>query len=278
MRSTTRSLARRTRPVARTVRWLRDRDGSRSLTLIGWHRVDGETSDGLSTGVPDFVAHLDVLAARGCRVLSLEDGLAGLRAGSLPPDAVALTFDDGYASVVETAWPLLQDRGWTATLFVVTDSLDRELRFAWDDHAADDPAGRLRLSSADELAKAAADGLDLGSHTCTHPLLTQLDQDALERELVSSRHVLGDLLGRQVSSIAYPAGAWDRRVRAAAGRAGYTVGITVDRGVATPRSPLLSLPRAFVPHDPIDLDLVLDGAYTFLRPLDAVRARRGRRS
>ena len=278
MKSTTRSLARRAHPVARTVRRLRDRDGSRSLTLIGWHRVDGETSEGLSTGVPDFLAHLDVLTARRCRVLSLEEGLAGLRTGSLPPDAVVLTFDDGYASVVETAWPLLQERGWTATLFVVTDSLQRELRFAWDDHATGDPADRLRLSTGEELAKAAADGLDLGSHTCTHPLLTQVDQATLERELVTSRQVLGDLLGRPVSSIAYPAGAWDRRVRTAAGRAGYTVGITVDRGTATPRSSSLSLPRAFVPHDPVDLELLLDGAYTFLRPLDAVRARRGRRT
>jgi peptidoglycan/xylan/chitin deacetylase (PgdA/CDA1 family) len=277
MRSTTRTLARGTAPVARSYRRLRDPNGSRSLTLVGWHRVDGERSDGLSTGVLDFLAHLEVLTAWGARVLSLDEGLRGLDEGSLPPRSVVLTFDDGYASVLETAWPLLQERGWTATLFVVTDSLDHDLRFGWDDHTSGDPSGRLRLATGEELAKAAADGLDLGSHTCTHPLLTRLDEAALEHELVASRSVLGDLLGREVGSVAYPAGAWDRRVRAAAARAGYRVGVTVDRGAATPRSSALSLPRAFVPHDPVDLELLLDGAYTYLRPLDAVRARRARR-
>lgn len=275
MRSRTRTLARAARPVARAVRRLRDPGGARSLTLVGWHRVDGEASQGLSTGVPDFVAQLDQLARWQARVLPLEEGLRRLREGSLPPRAVVLTFDDGYASVVDNAWPLLRDRGWTATLFVVTDSLERDLRFPWDDHTTGDPTGRLRLATGDELAKAAADGLDLGSHTCTHPRLTGLDEASLAHELGHSRRVLGDLLGREVTSIAYPAGAWDTRVRRAADAAGYTVGITVDRGVATPRTPALSLPRAFVPHDLVDLELVLDGAYTFLRPVDVARSRWG---
>jgi peptidoglycan/xylan/chitin deacetylase (PgdA/CDA1 family) len=278
LRGHTRVVAVGVRPGSRAVRALRDRHGRRSLTVIGWHRVDGQGSDHLSTGVPDFVDHLAVLESWGAHVLPLDLAVSRLRDGTLPPRAVVLTFDDGYASVVHTAWPLLRDRGWPATLFVVTDSLSRDLRFAWDAHAgdADDAVPeRLRLATADEVGKAASDGLDVGSHTCTHPRLTGLDDAALLDELRRSRAVLEEHLGRDVTSIAYPAGAWDRRVRAAAGAAGYRVGVTVDRGTATPRTAALSLPRAFVPHDPADLELLLDGAYTFLRPLDRWRDRRG---
>ena len=84
--------------------------GARGLTLVGWHRVDGR-SDGLSTGVDDFQRHLDTLDAWGAQVLPLDEAVAALAAGTLPERAVALTFDDGYASVVETAWPLLRARG-----------------------------------------------------------------------------------------------------------------------------------------------------------------------
>lgn len=275
MRSATRSVATALRPVTRRSPALRH-DG-RALTIIGWHRVDGEVSDDLSTGVRDFAAHLDAVEAWGGVVLPLPEAVSRLYAGTLPARAVALTFDDGYASVVETAWPMLQRRGWPATLFVVTDSLTRELTFAWDDHAREPGSARFRLATSDEIAKAAADGLDVGSHTCTHPLLPRLDDEALRHELRASRAALGDLLGREVTSIAYPTGAWDRRVRAATREAGYRTGITVDRGRATARSAPLSLPRAFVPHDVADLELLLDGAYTYLRPLDVLR-RKGRTS
>lgn len=274
MRTATRALATALRPATRRSPALRH---DRALTIIGWHRVDGEVSDDLSTGVADFAAHLDAVASWGATVLPLDEAVIRLYAGTLPPRAVALTFDDGYASVLETAWPMLQRRGWPATLFVVTDSLTRELTFAWDDHGRGPGADRFRLATSDELARAAADGLDLGSHTCTHPLLPSLDDDRLRHELRASRAALGDLLGREVTSFAYPTGAWDRRVRSATGAAGYRTGITVDRGRATARSAPLSLPRAFVPHEVADLELLLDGAYTYLRPLDLLRRKGGTR-
>ncbi|MDN4174396.1 polysaccharide deacetylase family protein [Nocardioides sp. SOB77] len=272
MRTGTRAVATVIRPVALARRTLATAHG---LTIVGWHRVDGRTSDGLSTGVDDFRRHLDVLEEWGARVLPLEEAAARLQAGTLPDRAVALTFDDGYASVVDTAWPILRERGMATTLFVVSGILTGH-RFAWDAH---EPAhcltGRLRPATAEELVAAAEEGLDIGSHTVSHPWLPALDDDALERELVDSRVVLEELLGRPVRSLAYPTGGWEPRVRAAADRAGYTVGITVDRGLNTGRVHPLSLRRAFVPSGAADLRHILDGAYTFLRPLDRWRSRGG---
>lgn len=270
MRAPTRTLARTLWPLTVTGRRLGRRPG---LTLIGWHRVDGHRTDGLSTGVDDFRSHLDLLEEIGAAVLPLDAAVAGLRVGTLPPRAVALTFDDGYASVVDTAWPILKERGLPATLFVVTAGLVGPMRFRWD--AAEPDPARLRLATADELADAAGQGLDLGSHTVTHPWLPTLDPLMLEHELGESRSRLGDLLGRPVTSLAYPTGGWSPVVRDAAERAGYTIGVTVDRGLNTARTHPLELRRAFVPASAVDLRLILDGAYTYLRPLDTWRGRRG---
>lgn len=266
----TRTVARTLRPLTATARRRRREPG---LTLIGWHRVDGSRTEGLSTGVADFRAHLDALEAADARVLPLDVAVARLRAGTLPERAVALTFDDGYASVVETAWPMLKERGLPATLFVVTGSLVGPMRFWWDE-AETDP-DRIRLATPDELREAAGQGLDLGSHSVTHPWLPGLEPALLDQELRESRDRLEDLLGRPVRSLAYPTGGWSDRVREAASRAGYTTGVTVDRGLNTARTHPLELRRSFVPASVADLRLILDGAYTYLRPLDTWR-RRGR--
>lgn len=270
MKSMTRAVATATRAVTGATR--RARPG-RGLTIVGWHRVDGRESDGLSTGVDDFCRHLDVLDEWGADVLPLDEAVDRLREGTLPPRAVVLTFDDGYASVIETAWPQLRERGMPATLFVVTDSLDRELSFAWDGHESGHQ--RLRLATADELVAAAAEGLDLGSHTVSHAWLPRLQGVELDHELVESRAAMERLLGREVTSIAYPTGGWRPITRDRAAAAGYRIGLTVDRGLNTARANPLSLRRTFAPHDPLDFRLVLDGAYTFLRPLDTLRNRRG---
>jgi peptidoglycan/xylan/chitin deacetylase (PgdA/CDA1 family) len=270
MRGGVRTLGTAARPIAAGVRRL---SGAGGLTIIGWHRVDGRQSDGLSTGIDDFQRHLDTLDAWGAHVLPLDEAVAASAAGTLPARAVALTFDDGYASVVETAWPLLRERGLPATMFVVSGYLTGDLRFGWDAH--EPHHDRHRLVRSDELRAVADDGLDIGSHTVTHPWLPRLDADDLKRELVDSRTALAELLGRPVTSLAYPTGGWDPAVRAAAADAGYRLGITVDRGLNTRRTPYLSLRRAFVPTEPEDLRLLLDGAYTMLRPLDTWRRRRG---
>ncbi|GAA1838369.1 polysaccharide deacetylase family protein [Nocardioides marinus] len=261
-----RAVARGLRPLRRTVRRLRSEE---PLTLIGWHRIDDRHTDGLSTSETAFEQHLDLLEERDARVLPLCEAVERLALGSLPPRAVALTFDDGYASVVETAWPLLRKRDMPATLFVCSEYLPGTQRFDWD--TTEPVHERHRVATAEQIVDAHAEGLDIGSHTRTHPWLPALDDEALAHELLESREVLEDLVRVPVRTLAYPTGGWDRRVRAAAARAGYTAAVTVSKGTNRRRTHPLSLHRAFVPEEVDDLDLLLDGAYGFLRPVDAVR-------
>jgi peptidoglycan/xylan/chitin deacetylase (PgdA/CDA1 family) len=240
--------------------------GPYPLTIVGWHRVDAAPG-GLSTTPEELRRHLDLL--EDWRVLPLDEAVRRLHDRTLPRRAVALTFDDGYASVGEVAWPLLRERGLPATLYAVSGFLDGTKAFPWD--GADAPP----LLSAGALRDLAADGMAVGAHSVTHRWLPHLPPEEVRREVTGCKHALEDLLGRAVRSFAYPMGGWTKPVVEAVRGAGYAHAVTVDRGRNAVRQDPLRLYRSFAPRDVTELRGVLAGAYTFLRPLDRWRTRNG---
>ena len=150
-----------------------------------------------------FRRHLDVLVEEGAAALSLGDLAAALRRRELPPRAVAITFDDGYADVVASAAPLLRERGLRATVFCVAGHLGTTSD--WPTLPARAP--RLPLAAAAELAAAATDGtLEVGSHGFDHAPLVGAGEELLRRELVDSKRLLERSVGAPVRSFAYPYG------------------------------------------------------------------------
>jgi peptidoglycan/xylan/chitin deacetylase (PgdA/CDA1 family) len=251
----------------RLLRGLDRRTSERPLAVVGWHRVDA-LPGGLSTTPDEFRRHLDLLD--GWHVLALDDAVRRLCDRTLPERAVVLTFDDGYASVADVAWPLLRERGWPATLYAVSGYLSGGKRFPWD---ADDSAPLLSAAALKDLH---ADGMAVGSHTVTHRWLPHLTAAEVRSEVTDSKHALEDLLGTPVPSFSYPMGGWNDAVVAAVKAAGYETAVTVDRGRIRPkRLRPLRINRAFAPRDVADLRRTLAGAYTFLRPLDRWRIRNG---
>jgi peptidoglycan/xylan/chitin deacetylase (PgdA/CDA1 family) len=167
-----------------------------------------------------------------------------------PGRLLHVTFDDAYRSVADVL-PLLGELGVPATIFACTgyardgrpfDTL--ELR----EDAAADPTAFATMDWAALRAAASSGGVEIGSHTVSHPHLPQLSDAEVERELRESKVELEDELGSACRYLAYPYGEEDDRVRAAARRAGYDAAFAVDPGRR--RSDRFGLPRlAVYRHD-----------------------------
>jgi peptidoglycan/xylan/chitin deacetylase (PgdA/CDA1 family) len=172
-----------------------------------------------------FREQMRFLAAHGYYTPRLSEVLrAGGRAPRGRATPVVLTFDDGYADNLANAVPVLRELGFTAAVFPV---LDLRSRFnSWD--AA--PEMRAPLLTEREMREVEEAGMELGSHTISHPWLTRLDDDRLRDELVRSREVLASVSARPLPVLASPYGGVDERVKRAVRVAGYEAALAVNAG------------------------------------------------
>ena len=185
--------------------------------------------------------HVELLLRRGYEGVTFTDAVTASRARR----TFAVTFDDAYVSVLEHAYPTLAALGVPGTVFVVTAFADEGRRVDWpgmERFGVGADAGELRSLSWEQLRRLVEAGWEVGSHSHTHPRLTQLADASLERELQDSREACERELARPCLSVAYPYGDVDDRVVFAAAAAGYRAGCTLSVSTSGP----LSWPRVGV--------------------------------
>jgi peptidoglycan/xylan/chitin deacetylase (PgdA/CDA1 family) len=211
------------------------------LPILAYHRVVGGLQ-GLATRFcvdPDtFESHLAFLRERGFYSISIEDWDRTLRRRIvLRGRPILITFDDGYADIADTAWPLLQRYGFSATVFLVTDLVGGTSR--WDRHLGSD-APLLDWGQIRSLERA---GVRFGSHSARHVPLGTLSGDEIVEEVSASRAALRARLEQPVAGFAYPYGDVDDVVRCLVERGGFRFGFTTRAEPATEYHHRLDLPR-----------------------------------
>lgn len=152
----------------------------------------------------------------------------------LPEKSVLITFDDGCLSVREYAFPILQQHGARATLFVTTDMESQIFKLT---------DGTQRRLTDVELRAIDGDIINVQSHTVTHRPLSGLSDEQVEFELIGSRKYLMRLLSRRVNYLAIPGNWFDSRTMQMARKAGYKAVWCSNPGEVKPGSNLFSLPR-----------------------------------
>ncbi len=120
-----------------------------------------------------------------------------------------------------------------------------------------------------EVREMAAGGVEIGSHTVTHPILPCVGTEQLTRELTQSRTRLEQMLGREVTLFCYPNGDHDQRVRAEVERAGYRLAVTTEAGLNDALSDPLALRRI---HTETDLTHFIQSTSGFGEMKDSVRS------
>ena len=137
---------------------------------------------------------------------------------------LAVTFDDGYRSMREQAYPVLSALGVPATVFMPTDYVGDDKPMCWpgiEQWVGTPDEHELCPMGWDDLRWLTWRGWEIGSHTCSHPHLPTLEGDDLDRELTESKARLEAELERPCHSLAYPYGAVTERVAEATEAAGY---------------------------------------------------------
>ncbi|WP_346353162.1 polysaccharide deacetylase family protein [Azotosporobacter soli] len=201
--------------------------GERLVPVLAYHRVGFTTSD-LTVSLQRFKNDLQQLKADGYTSITLQDFMRFIddKNVELPEKPVLITFDDGYQDNYEHAFPILEQFGMVGSFFVITGML-----------------GQPERVTPEQVKEMARHGMSIGSHTVSHRALAELSAEEASLELTMSKATLEDLLGAEVSAIAYPRGSYSEETIAIGKSCGYNAGFTVKEGTCIKHSPDFELSR-----------------------------------
>lgn len=228
---------------------------SADVLVLGYHAVSETWPWRFSVAPSALRAHLRHVRSRGYRSVTFTEALR-VRSGRV----VAVTFDDGFRSVAEVAAPILKEEGFQGTVFAVTDQVGcAPMRWeGLEGWLGTEHERELDGASWHDLQELSRAGWEIGSHTRTHPALTDLPAQDLARELEGSRAAVEAALDVACTSLAYPYGAVDERVVSAAGAAGYAAAACFPPRFPRPRA--LDWPRVGVYRDSTALRFAVEVA------------------
>lgn len=198
------------------------------LVILLYHHIDEDTPRATSTSPQEFADHLAYLKKHSFNVMPLKQALDDLFAGhSLPEKSVAITFDDGYRSIYQTAWPLLKRYNYPFTVFVDTQSID------------DGYSAMMSWKQIKEMHKA---GVAMANHSVTHAHLLGLSFEQALAEIDNAEKRLSEQLGSIEKLFAYPFGEHNLALADALKQKGY-YGLAQYSGPASQYSNPQAIPR-----------------------------------
>jgi peptidoglycan/xylan/chitin deacetylase (PgdA/CDA1 family) len=209
--------------------------------VLCYHVVESPADTIFTISRETFRQQLDYLESTGFNIVPLahvHDYVNGKRA-SLPPNPVVITIDDGWRCTYSEFYPEMKKRGLPFTAFIYPNIIEKT-------------AYALTWKQVREMSD---DGVDIQSHSMTHPFLTRRRHGSmgpskygswLESQLVESRKILEAKTGKKVRYLAYPYGDYDATVADASKRAGYSAALTCDFGEVTKGSDPFRMKRVVI--------------------------------
>lgn len=208
----------------------------RTLALLGYHSISHESSTAETHN--EIYKHLSVSAGmfeKQMRWLQRHDyvflrfsDLLEIREGkrTMPPRPVLVYFDDGYKDNYLNAYPVLKRLGIPATIFVVTDCLDKK-KILWESGV--NPKEANIFLSWEELREM-RDVFDIGTHTVTHRKLTSLGPEEVREEFIQSRAYIEKQTGARVIAVSYPKSRFTQEIQKIAAECGFEFVLSHGRG------------------------------------------------
>ena len=201
-----------------------------------YHHVATDTPPSTSISPTDFRAHLDYLRDNEFNVIALDTMLDAITDGrELPDKAVALTFDDGYISIYDTAFPMLQEYGFPFTLFLSTGPINDAQR---------------NYMNWDQVREMSDAGVIIANHMVSHPYMlergaTESASEWIERlrqELLTAENEIQQHTGQAHKYLAYPYGEYNKAIKEMLAESGF-IGLAQNSGAVNKSTDFLAIPR-----------------------------------
>jgi peptidoglycan/xylan/chitin deacetylase (PgdA/CDA1 family) len=184
------------------------------------------------------------LHGRGYQCITLGEFSRRMITGQGFPDrSVVLTFDDGYQSFYTEVFPILQEVGFPATVFLIPGFCGKDNQ--WPGQPSSIP--KMNLLTWEQINEMARFGIEFGSHTSSHPRLDLLPDSALHDEVVLPKKILESRLGRGVTVFAYPYGRFTDQVKDLVSTY-YEAACSTRLGLVTPVSDRYALERVEIKY------------------------------
>lgn len=238
------------------------KDGCR---ILMYHSVENSDphKDRMGLAVPPdvFRMQMEYLKENGFHVIGLNDFVQRVRQElPIPKRSVAITFDDGYRSILTNASPVLQRQGFAATLFVNIHFVERKLsRDAyWYD---------WQTLSWDEVRKLSENGMLIGSHGVTHRRLSELSCDEISSEITRSKEIIENNINKPVSEFSYPQGSFNKEAMEILQNNGFVCACSSLCGINEKESDMFALKRTEITafdDTPVKFGKKVSGCYDWL--------------
>jgi peptidoglycan/xylan/chitin deacetylase (PgdA/CDA1 family) len=213
----------------------------RKLRILSYHNIDDAPEDvkrpELYVSQAEFARHMWTLRRAGLRGVTLSEALDRLQADDVG-NTVAITFDDGYSDNSRFALPILRECGFRATCYIVSERLG--LYNDWD---SDHLGIRKPLMDSTEIQGWLENGMEIGSHTRSHPRLDLISESDAIDQLIGSRESLARLNGGPISHFCYPFGRYGDMTPSLVREAGYSSAATAHPGILERGGDLYQMPR-----------------------------------
>ena len=199
------------------------------IPILMYHVIgDGSGSlQELYVNADVFASQMQYLKDNGYHTVTLSELYQHWQDGTpLPPRPIVLTFDDGYRSDYEVAFPILQAHDFRAVHFLYVKKLS---------HA--------NSLTRQELAELLTRGHEVGNHTYNHIEIHTVSQERLIQETQQAKDALEERLDIEIVSFCYPVGRYNSEAVGAVEESGHKIAVTTEYGYASPEQGLLTLKR-----------------------------------
>ncbi|HOK55971.1 MAG TPA: polysaccharide deacetylase family protein [bacterium] len=182
--------------------------------ILAYHRINPWYNDALTVKPEYFKKQIEYLISKKFLIVPVEEYLKENK--KILKRKIVITFDDGFADNFWFAFDILKSFRIFPLIFLIVDYTGTNKIFSrYKDKEKD------RFLNWKEINEMIKEGVEIGSHTLTHPHLTQISEKTAKEEIISSKKIIEDKTGKEIKFFCYPYGEFNEKIIDFVKLAGY---------------------------------------------------------